>query len=76
MKDGTSPAEVAAKTLLESRGSSPRLFRNSLVFLAADKARMQDLDDAVRRYLAWNRSLARLTCSTLANTNADRQKRN
>ena len=46
-------AEVAAKTLLESRGNSPRLFRNSLVFLAADKARMQDLDDAVRRYLAW-----------------------
>ena len=41
-KDGTSPAEVAAKTLLESRGNSPRLFRNSLVFLAADKARMQD----------------------------------
>jgi predicted AAA+ superfamily ATPase len=52
-RDGTSPAEVAAKTLLESRGNSPRLFRNSLVFLAADKARMQDLDDAVRRYLAW-----------------------
>lgn len=52
-KDGISPAEVAAKTLLESRGNSPRLFRNSLVFLAADKARMQDLDDAVRRYLAW-----------------------
>jgi hypothetical protein len=52
-KDGTSPAEVAAKTLLESRGNSPRLFRNSLVFLAADKARMQDLDEAVRRYLAW-----------------------
>ena len=25
----------------------------SLVFLAADKARMQDLDEAVRRYLAW-----------------------
>jgi predicted AAA+ superfamily ATPase len=57
-KDGTSPAEVAAKTLLESRGNSPRLFRNSLVFLAADKARMQDLDDAVRRYLAWKSIVA------------------
>jgi len=34
-------------------GNSPRLFHNSLVFLAADKARMQDLDDAVRRNLAW-----------------------
>jgi hypothetical protein len=52
-KDGTSPAEVVAKALLESRGNSPRLFRNSLVFLAADKARMQDLDEAVRKYLAW-----------------------
>jgi predicted AAA+ superfamily ATPase len=57
-KDGTSPAEVAAKTLLESRGNSPRLFRNSLVFLAADKARMQDLDDAVRRYVAWKTIVA------------------
>lgn len=52
-KEGNSAAEVAAKTLLESRGNSPRLFRNSLVFLAADKARMQDLDEAVRKYLAW-----------------------
>jgi predicted AAA+ superfamily ATPase len=52
-RDGTSPAEAAARALLESRGNSPRLFRNSLVFLAADKARMQDLDEAVRRYLAW-----------------------
>ncbi len=52
-KDGTSAAEVVAKALLESRGNSPRIFRNSLVFLAADKARMQDLDEAVHRYLAW-----------------------
>src|SRR4051812_13417083 len=57
-RDGSSPAELAAKTLLESRGNSPRLFRNSLVFLAADKARMQDLDDAVRRYLAWKSIVA------------------
>jgi hypothetical protein len=52
-KDSASAAEVAANALLESRGNSPRLFRNSLVFLAADKARMQDLDEAARRYLAW-----------------------
>lgn len=52
-KEGNSAAELAAKTLLESRGNSPRLFRNTLVFLAADKARMQDLDEAVRKYLAW-----------------------
>src|SRR5262249_41089871 len=29
------------------------LYRNTLVFLAVDKTRLQDLDEAVRRYLAW-----------------------
>ena len=47
------PAEIAARPILESRGNTPRLYRNTLVFLAADKARLQDLDEAVRRYLAW-----------------------
>ena len=57
-KGGESPAEVASKALLEARGNSPRLYRNTLVFLAADKARLQDLDVAVRRYLAWESILA------------------
>ncbi|MGH7391734.1 MAG: Swt1 family HEPN domain-containing protein [Candidatus Rokuibacteriota bacterium] len=48
-----SAAEAAAKAILESRGNTPRLYRNTLVFLAADKTRLQDLDEAVRRYLAW-----------------------
>ena len=30
-----------------SRGNTPRLYRNTLVFLAADKTRLQDLDEAV-----------------------------
>ena len=38
---------------MESRGNSPRIYKNSLVFLAVDKTRLQDLDEAVRRYLAW-----------------------
>ena len=46
-------AETAAKALLEWRGSAPRVFRNALVFLAADKVRLQDLDEALRRFLAW-----------------------
>jgi predicted AAA+ superfamily ATPase len=50
---GSSTAEVAAKAILESRGSAPRLYSNSLAFLAADKTRLQDLDEAARRYLAW-----------------------
>ncbi len=52
-KDPGNAAEVAAKAMLESRGSAPRLYRNALVFLAADKARLQDLDEAARKYLAW-----------------------
>ncbi len=57
-KEPNNPAEVLAKTILESRGNSPRLFRNTLVFLAVDKTRLQDLDEAARRYLAWDSILA------------------
>jgi len=52
-KEPNSPAETAAKAILESRGSAQRLYRNTLVFLAVDKTRLQDLDESVRRYLAW-----------------------
>ena len=48
-----SSALAAAKEIMESRGSAPRLFRNSLVFLAADSARLQDLEQAARQFLAW-----------------------
>jgi predicted AAA+ superfamily ATPase len=53
-KDQDSPALVAAKTMLESRGTAPRIYRNTLVFLAVDRSRLTDLDEAVRYYLAWN----------------------
>ena len=53
-----SPAKIEARKILESRGNAPRLFRNTLVFLAVDKARLQDLDEAVRRYLAWESIVA------------------
>ena len=52
-KEPGNPAEVAAKAILEYRGTAPRLFRNTLVFLAVDKSRLQDLDEAARRFLAW-----------------------
>src|SRR4029077_20191575 len=52
-KEPGSPAETAARAILESRGNTPRLYRNTLVFLAADKVRLQDLDEALRRFLAW-----------------------
>jgi hypothetical protein len=57
-KEAGNAAEVAAKAILENRGNSPRLYRNTLVFLAADKTRLQDLDEAVRKVLAWQSILA------------------
>ncbi len=57
-KEPGSDAETAARTILESRGNTPRLYRNTLVFLAADKVRLQDLDEALRRFLAWESILA------------------
>ena len=57
-KDAANPATTAAKAILENRGNTPRLFRNTLVFLAVDHTRLQDLDEAVRRYLAWESILA------------------
>jgi len=57
-KDGGGDAETAAKAILESRGNTPRLYRNTLVFLAADKPHLQDLDEALRKYLAWTSILA------------------
>ena len=53
-KDAASPAVAAAQELLQNRGTTPRIYRNTLVFLAADKMKFQDLDDAVRRHLAWS----------------------
>ncbi len=50
---GDNPAESAAQAILESRGAGPRLYRNTLAFLAADRVRLQDLEEALRRYLAW-----------------------
>ncbi|MCS6910976.1 MAG: DUF499 domain-containing protein, partial [Anaerolineales bacterium] len=52
-KEPGNAAETLARAILESRGNTPRLYRNTLVFLAADKVRLQDLDEALRRFLAW-----------------------
>src|SRR5581483_8042952 len=53
-KEPDNPAVTQAKVLLESAGASPRLFRNAVVFLTPDQARLPDLDDALRRLLAWS----------------------
>lgn len=53
-KDSANKAQAAAIAILQQRGSGPRIFQNALVFLAVDQTRLQDLDESVRRYLAWS----------------------
>ena len=57
-RGGDSPALKQAQAILESRGTAPRIYRNTLVFLAADATRLQELDEAARRLLAWESIIA------------------
>jgi predicted AAA+ superfamily ATPase len=66
VKEPGSPAEIAARAILTTRGNAPRLYQNTVIFLAADKTRLQDLDDAARRYLAWESILAEQTVLDLS----------
>jgi predicted AAA+ superfamily ATPase len=52
-KNGASPARAEAAAILESRGNSPRNYKNTLVFLAADATRLKELRQAVRQFIAW-----------------------
>ena len=52
-KDATSDAYRAAREILDNRGNSPRRYRNTLVFLAADKTRLAELESAMRQFRAW-----------------------
>ncbi|WP_413874612.1 DUF499 domain-containing protein [Albidovulum sp.] len=51
-RDG-SEALIEAKDILTQRGSTPRVYRNMLVFIAADARQLDNLKDAVRASLAW-----------------------
>ncbi len=48
-----SEALIEAKDVLMQRGSMPRVYRNMLVFIAADARQLDNLKDAVRASLAW-----------------------
>ncbi|HLW63959.1 MAG TPA: hypothetical protein VKS79_01485, partial [Gemmataceae bacterium] len=52
-KDANSAARCEDAAILESRGASPRNYKNTLVFLAGDANRLRELEQAVRQYLAW-----------------------
>ena len=53
--DAEDAAGHFAKTATEGRGTAHRLNRNMVVFLAPDAKRYDELADAVRHYLAWDR---------------------
>ena len=52
-KGSNSRAVEAAVRILESHGTSSRLYKNTLAFLAADGTRLQDLEEGIGLYLAW-----------------------
>ena len=52
-KTADSPARLVAQKFLDERASGVRLYRNMLIFLAPDKARLEELRQGAREYLAW-----------------------
>ncbi|GLV56343.1 hypothetical protein KDH_31840 [Dictyobacter sp. S3.2.2.5] len=53
LKDLDSAAIREAQTILDNRGNTRRTYRNTLVFLAADRNRVEELKQGMRQYLAW-----------------------
>ena len=52
-RDG-SDALVEVKDILLQRGATPRVYRNTLVFLASDNRQLDNLKEAMRSSLAWD----------------------
>ncbi|XFA72046.1 Swt1 family HEPN domain-containing protein [Thermosynechococcaceae cyanobacterium Okahandja] len=48
-----SPARQWAEDALNHKGSGPRYYKNTLLFLAADKAKIENLERNTAQYLAW-----------------------
>ncbi len=53
VRNDSSLARQRVKEIIGNRGATPRIYKNSLLFLAADTARLEDLKQAVRIYKAW-----------------------
>ncbi len=51
--DQNTGARKVAHEILDFRGNTRRSYRNTLVFMAADRNRLEDLKQGVRQYLAW-----------------------
>lgn len=48
-----SPALKAVEDILNNRGTSPRIYRNMLAFVAPDESKLGALKQEVKRYIAW-----------------------
>jgi len=53
LRDQNSPARQEIARIMDFRANTRRNYRNTLVSLAADRTRMEELKQAVRQYLAW-----------------------
>ena len=47
-RDANNKAQSVASAILQNRGNAPRIFQNTLVFLAIDQTRLQDLEEPLR----------------------------
>lgn len=63
-----------ANSILRQRGNAPRIYQNMLVFLAADRARLQELEDSLRQYLAWGTIYNERTLLNLDNFQTNQAK--
>jgi uncharacterized protein len=79
-RDG-SEAQKAAREILMQRGTVPRVYRNTLVFITAEARQLDSLKDAVRAALGWEqivRDIERLNLtqsdSALAKAKRDESK--
>ncbi len=52
-RDLDSPALAEARKMLAQRGNTPRSYSNTVIFLAADRPRLDELKQALRLSLAW-----------------------
>jgi predicted AAA+ superfamily ATPase len=57
-RKANSLAETAAREFLDRRGTQPRIHKNTLVFLAPDLDRLDNLDSVIRSKLAWESVMA------------------
>ncbi|MCJ2542490.1 Swt1 family HEPN domain-containing protein [Thermostichus vulcanus] len=53
-----SPARQWVAQALNQRGSSPRYYKNTLLFLAPDKTKLENLERSTAQYLAWQAIVA------------------